>query len=292
MDDGGVDQAALRTSPLPRRRSSRYRRLANALETYRALLESRAPQGDRDGIAREARKECIDLLEKAEEAYRGKNLGGAWSLLLEAQRSEIGVLSESQRRARALALLVEAGEKLSGWRQKAVLRLLADDVGVDQLKEATQLRNEHFHNLYHKLDLGREHLMIVSGILVAALTLLLAVVGVGLQQVGKLRWLDLLALMILGAVGGALSAVRSFSGRPERRIPDQLAGWPVTALRPLIGAAAALGVALMLQAGAVSFGGVTNPEIALFAIAFLAGFSERWFLGMIGTIPGGASERE
>jgi hypothetical protein len=37
---------------------------------------------------------------------------------------------------------------------------------------------------------------------------------------------------------------------------------------------------------------VTNPEIALFAIAFLAGFSERWFLGMIGTIPGGASERE
>ena len=86
--------------------------------------------------------------------------------------------------------------------------------------------------------------------------------------------------------------MRSVTRRPERRIPDQLADWPVTTLRPLLGAAAATGIALMVQAGVVSFGEPEDQEVALLAVAFLAGFSERWFLGIIGVVPGGTSERE
>jgi hypothetical protein len=242
--------------------------------------------------------QCLELLlKKAEDAYRRNDLNSAWSLLLEAQRSEIGALSPEQRKARAVALRAEAEVKLPDWRKRAVLKLLDDkddkaEVTADQLNEATQLRNEHSHNQYHKLDLAREQLVFLMPILVVALVGLLAVVGRGLIQIRDLDWLDLLTLMILGALGGALSAVRSLAGRPDRRIPDQLADRPVTALRPLLGAAAATGVALMVQAGVVSFGSSDNQDLALLAVAFLAGFSERWFLGMIGSLPGGSTERE
>jgi hypothetical protein len=239
--------------------------------------------------------DCLErLLQKAEDAYRREDLGRAWSLLLEAQRSEIEALSDEQRQAKAIALRAEAGDKLRDWRKEAVLKLLDGTPGasVDELKEATQLRNEHFNNQYHKLDLAREQLMFLGPILLVALVSLLAVVGLGLIQIRDLDWLDLLTLMILGALGGALSAVRSLAGRPDRRIPDQLADRPVTALRPLLGAAAATGIALMVQAGVVSFGSSDNQDLALLAVAFLAGFSERWFLGMIGSLPGGSSERE
>jgi hypothetical protein len=248
--------------------------------------------------ARAALAECLELLKRAEDAYRGKDLNGGWSLLLEAQRSEIGALDDEQRHARAIALRAEAGKKLPEWRKAAAAELLQGKEGesVHRIKEATLVRNEHFHNQYHKLDLARQQIIILTTILFAALTSLVAVVGLGLFRIGELRtgdlgWLDLVTVMLLGAVGGALSAVRSLTGRPERRIPEELADWPVTALRPLLGAAAATGVALMAQAGVVRFGPPENQQFALLAVAFLAGFSERWFLGIIGGVPGVTSER-
>jgi hypothetical protein len=236
----------------------------------------------------------LTLLERAKKAYGSNDLHGGWSLLLEAQRNEIGALSDEQRQAKALALRAEAAEKLRGWRKETILKLLSGQAGlsVDQLKEATQLRNEHFHNQYHKLDLAREQLFVLTGILAAALVGLVVILAGGRLRIGELDWLDLVILMVLGAVGGALSAVRSLTGRPERRIPDQLADWPVTALRPLLGAAAATGVALLVQAGVVSFGGSEERELALLAVAFLAGFSERWFLDIIGALPAGSTGRE
>ena len=79
------------------------------------------------------------------------------------------------------------------------MKLLEGEAGerVERMKEATLVRNEHFHNLYHKLDLARQQIVILLIILFAALVGLVAIVRLGLFRLGDLGWLDLVTLMIL-----------------------------------------------------------------------------------------------
>src|SRR6476661_8916719 len=144
-------------------KSARSRRVADALATYRARLNERQTLG-RPSPAIDT---CLLLLKQAEDALGRDDLSGAWSLVLEAERTEIVAMSDEERKARAVALRAEAGDKLRGWRRKAVSELLGDGVhgrapNADELREAMQVRNEHFHNLYHKLDLTREQLIFLG----------------------------------------------------------------------------------------------------------------------------------
>lgn len=67
-----------------------------------------------------------------------------------------------------------------------------------------------------------------------------------------------------------------------------LVGAFVTWMRPVTGAAAALGALLLWQAGALAglltSGVAQAPEAALLVVAFLAGFSERFFISALDTL--------
>lgn len=261
---------------------ARLRRPASAVETRRAALDERRELHGEGAMSAES----IRLLGKASDAARRADLDGGWALLLEVERSELPGYSEGELAARVVSLRNEAGEKLRGWRRAAASELLgAEDghmPGLDEVQEAIRIRNEHFHNQYHKLELLREQLRILAPILVAALVLFAAIVGIRGFVIGQLAGRDVVLVMLLGALGGALSGVRSLAGDKHRKIPERLYDWPVTLMRPVVGAAAALGVALLLQASVVQIG--DGQLLALLAAAFVAGFSERWFLGLIESV--------
>ena len=108
------------------------------------------------------------------------------------------------------------------------------------------------------------------------------------------QWVDLTAgavgLSIAGAVGGAISGM--FRVRDSRA---DLTGYRTSMLklylRPLVGAVAAVTLYLFLSADVVSGVEVTNAGVYVVA-AFMAGFSERYFLrvlreqdGVVGEAP-------
>ena len=86
---------------------------------------------------------------------------------------------------------------------------------------------------------------------------------------------------LLGLTGGVLSLAFTVARTNTRaKIPVMQESIQVAHMRPPIGAAVALPVILILEAEVV-----TMPQISkrwLIPIAcFLAGFSERWFLGLV-----------
>lgn len=272
---------------LPRFAGARLRRLDTNIATLRAQIEERrarlASSATSIGSARR--------LDRAEQSMRRRDLDGGWAFLHVAERAEIPSYSDDEFTALVALLRKETVEKLSAWRHEAASELLGP--GGDGLpsranvQEAMRVLHEHSDNQYHKLQLLRSQLRALALILALTLVTLEFITGVTGLTIGLLGWRDLLIIMNVGAIGGALSGARSLAGRSERRIPEWLFDWPITVLRPLLGAAAATGLALIVQAGVVHFG--DGSRVALLATAFLAGFSERWFLGVIASA--GAEEK-
>jgi hypothetical protein len=267
-------------------RDPRTERLTDAVAAYLARIEPRIQAAT--PAQKAAYQECKSLLETAEQSLKAGGLNLGWGLVHEAERAEIGALDDPQLKARVIALRHEAAAKLREWRQKAALELLGH-VGknpptADEVREALRVRNEHFENQYYKIKVSRLQLLVLGVALLVTLVTLLFVLWRSGSTIGDLGWLEFLRVMLAGALGGALSAVRSLGGGGGRKIPDQLADWPITAMRPLLGAATGTGAALLLAAGILVFGKDEYRDAALLAAAFVAGFSERWFLGLIGGV--------
>jgi hypothetical protein len=97
------------------------------------------------------------------------------------------------------------------------------------------------------------------------------------------HWVDLtagaLGLSIAGAVGGAISGM--FRVRDSRaELSEYRTSMLKLYLRPLVGAVAAVTLYLFLSANVVSGVEVTNAGVYVVA-AFMAGFSERYFLRVL-----------
>ena len=95
---------------------------------------------------------------------------------------------------------------------------------------------------------------------------------------------DAIRLAILfGVFGGALSVAMSFAGRSGGRMPEELRDDAITWIRPVVGGAAAVAVYLFLRAGVLPFVELRD-EWVVAALSFLAGFGERWFLGVVQSV--------
>jgi hypothetical protein len=152
------------------------------------------------------------------------------------------------------------------------------------LYAAMSLRDEEGAEDAARLSRVRRQLLIVGGIVVAAMVALLMVataVPVALTQriteapaVGALWWY----VALFGILGGGISALRAVSSRVTRyRVPRHLIGSVLAAVRPLIGAIPALATFVILQTGVVS--ALVRSTIAgALVVAFLAGFTERWIV--------------
>jgi hypothetical protein len=101
---------------------------------------------------------------------------------------------------------------------------------------------------------------------------------------GDTGWAGTLILVAFaGALGSALSSVLRLRDQIAR-LGDLRAFWPIAFAQPFVGAATGLVVYLILQTGIVHLGDVDTKTIGASAqglVAFLAGFSEPFFLGTV-----------
>ncbi|HEU0079246.1 MAG TPA: hypothetical protein VFQ76_16445, partial [Longimicrobiaceae bacterium] len=103
-----------------------------------------------------------------------------------------------------------------------------------------------------------------------------------------------------GAVGSVLSRAIKLGGQGAPALPGDAqpplgiralySGWKVFLAQPVIGAASAFLVYLVLQSRLLAFGTATADDpAALGLVAFLAGFSEPFFIGTLDRIAGRAA---
>ena len=98
-------------------------------------------------------------------------------------------------------------------------------------------------------------------------------------------WSDLLLAGVAGAVGATMSG--TFKLRDQIVSLNALREFKAIAVvQPLLGAAAALFLLLVLESGLVQIGEGDLDWATLGAVGFVAGFSEPFFLGVVGRVAG------
>jgi len=219
--------------------------------------------------------------------WRGEAVSAAlsptWKRVAEASQLQARInkaVGESQSkddrmtllRQNVLAALGQAGEQNEAL-ETTELRA--------RVKVARAILDDHLDNIYRKLAiLGKNlrragWLLFVVLLLAAGLIVLALELGEGSDAVASIfrNSKSVAVVLVLGALGGATSGLVTLLGHEaQARIPDVLAKRYLIWLRPLTGAAAALGVITILRAG---LGGARIAPEVTFAVAFVAGFSER-----------------
>lgn len=162
------------------------------------------------------------------------------------------------------------------------------------VKEAMRYRHEKAEEAYGQDDLQASRLRrVLAAMFVAWLSLVVAIPMVSTVQLSAdgsevvwpvwqfgAEWVDLAAaavgLSVIGAVGGMMSgmfALRDMKAVPSEFRTSMLRLW----LRPMTGAVAAVTLYLFISANVISGVEVANAGVYV-VVAFLAGFSERYFL--------------
>jgi hypothetical protein len=105
-------------------------------------------------------------------------------------------------------------------------------------------------------------------------------------KVGLIRWNTVTRLLALGIVGGAIGGMVSTAfwlGRVnvKGKIPELQLTRTITSMRPALGAVAAIPVVLLVHQKFLTLKGLDVPA-TVFILSLVAGFSERWFLGLMG----------
>lgn len=115
------------------------------------------------------------------------------------------------------------------------------------------------------------------------IVLLLLLVGFGLSFNVATNWSIWEAVVLTlcaGALGSAVSGI--FKVRDQLVQLDELRSfWPAMRVQPLIGACGGVILLLALQSHAISIGTVSDGQSGWGLLAFIAGFSEPFFLGIV-----------
>jgi hypothetical protein len=138
---------------------------------------------------------------------------------------------------------------------------------------------------WRKVNLLRTRLFWTAAILFVLLGSSISLVPAILSSHGNIQitWKLMVGFVVSGALGGVFSALRStepLKGDEASYYIQRLLLW----LRPIIGACAGVIICLLNLSGIVSLtiiSGTSNQEAAYLVLAFLAGFSERFFVGQL-----------
>ena len=163
----------------------------------------------------------------------------------------------------------------------------SDDAATAALRALLQHLHTQSQNTFRKIDM-------VSAALPWLALLLVAVVGglLWLAAAGALDWLaldpdqpDVAGAVFLGALGGVVGGVISMTlglGRVDlaARVPELRLARTALLIRPLLGAAVAIPVALAANAELVRVNGIATP-LTIFLFGVAAGFSERLFMSLL-----------
>jgi len=258
---------------------------AALLEAEGRLSALKAKRGAGDAVV----KACEIHYENAKQQI---SVFVAWDCLHLFDDAYLEAMDPAERSVHWLSLAAEAGAKLKGWRAQAAGVLIK---GVDAkaapslviLRELEKQVATEAQNMQHKIEIFEKR------------TLPSLIVFLGLVDLGfalfyhrtmndpaaskvLLDWAHILMLgMLAGGLGGILSMTFSL-GQVDlsKKIPDMRLSALVTSIRPLLGATVGIPVAVLVSQGYFQIKGL-DPQDAVLAFCFVAGFSERWFLGQM-----------
>lgn len=248
-------------------------------------------------------------LANAESALGRCDLDGGWGGVHDAQRYLVFGMNDGELLAQAASLREETQSKLQGWRARATEGLLADPASLavasgglvperrerlqHSVVEALAVLHGHSDNVYHQLRLvGRQ----LNYLVVICVLVLWVVFVASLQYAAPDSALAITALLpvaLAGALGGIISAMYQLSRVGQSRIPEAWLQGLVTSGRPLVGAASALFIYVVLQSDLIQLVDSTKVGFpAALVLAFVAGFSEQFVLGTVAKVAGGGSRTE
>jgi hypothetical protein len=297
-------------------------RITSSIGAFRIQLEDRIAQcrarGEGDpSWAVHARQ----LLQRSEETRDQKDVDGASRYLRAAQRMELYGLTPEELRVRAavLAIEVKKKEELSDWRRESVLMIVsqvspaagtlaegttahpnsppqgaggldstagATKLAADHIAYAFQLKDEYHDNQDYRLTMLREKLTVLLIALLLAVLAVLVLTPPTLSEDQRVeRASDLAAVALFGCLGASLSAITSITQLSIGHIPHPRFLSSVTMMRPVVGAAAALGLYVFLASGLLNLGGRLTVGPVL-AASFAAGFSERLIIRTVESVAG------
>ncbi len=229
------------------------------------------------------------VLDHAERCLQDAQVDSAWAALKTAERMLLHTFDAEQLGAEADAARVEGEAKLTGWRRDAVTQLLGqrdDDgvitpVAVADVVKARETIDEHADNVFRKLRFLRRAVLRTSILLALVLGLLGVVMALGWIPDGALpdnsplsSWRLLLVVMVLGALGALLSSAIELRDADRKiSVPDLRINDTLMWMRPVVGAAGAVIVIVVLQSGLD--GAVTVTDVGILPVAVAAGFTER-----------------
>jgi 8-oxo-dGTP diphosphatase len=158
--------------------------------------------------------------------------------------------------------------------------------------EAQRTTNGEHNNNYHRIALAKSQM--------SYLTCALGVVLLALYFFGNEVPLNkkiptkavLIGVMLFGALGGIMSAVFQISRAGQRKIPESVLTGVVTLARPLVGAASALFLYMVLISGTLKiFDESAMIASTAYVLAFAAGLSEQFVIQTASKV-GGRSTKE
>jgi hypothetical protein len=276
--------------------SSDRDRLTTTVQQTRIDFNKRSGRTETESPLQAWESAVLAHLAHAEACVRNCALEDGWASVQAAQRE----LTMSQKDDQAalhrlgLILLREADtDKIGGWRARTMHDLLCGedwelkgDLGVEDVVAAMALRDDKYNTTFRRIDLRRRHLTDLLLILLVAMAALVALSFSG-EVADYLPPPYVLLLAGLCGVLGACASVaqRMMTSRIDARIPEQVLGSFVIWMRPAVGAAAAIATVILLSGKLVTFAG-SDSVLAPFALAFVAGYSERFILGAVNKASG------
>jgi len=276
-------------------KSNQYIRLHGSLLSYKSELESRI-FSSMDRIKNDTGwiNAIRILIKEAETQLNLGNYDEGWKCFHAAQRMEIFGLVPTELLSKASTIINEA-EKLSEWRKKTIYQLLGTPDNslkmpdAEQVYQAALLRDEHFNNQAYKARLVKSHIGLLGTIILITGILFLILYCfnvISFDSSDKNFDYDsnlIPGIILFGLLGGAFSAALKLpSSIQSTRIPELTQSFQLTTLRVFIGAVSAFIIFLFLKSDFIgsifNLSGVVSNIFTLYAIAFAAGFSERFVL--------------
>jgi hypothetical protein len=249
----------------------------------------------REEAEREAANSTVnELIDKADEAGRSRDVDSAWQHLYRARQELVMNYDLGRLRIVARTLNAEICDRgrLPAWRVEAIRKLLTDSGLIVKNKEtsaphcdlescrltiasALSLRNEGVANDYWRLAIIRHYQRILIVIGLPVLTTVVLLLARHASDMRRPEWatggVPCLLAALLGILGATTSAAQRSTQIHRQRVNIQLASNVATLSRIPIGAVG--GLTVWLFSIATADGSINAANLLL--AAFGAGFAER-----------------
>jgi hypothetical protein len=246
------------------------------------------------------------LRHDVEEFKKKQDMDAAWRCLDAAKQLMIFGYDQDELDYEAIVLRREA-QKYKAPVKEAIFELIGKPdpqkgkepqptINVHRLDQALRLKNGCNADHYEAISQRRKNLKIMTRILAAAIVII-PVLAILFDLPEPLdNWKNIIAVELFGILGASFTTAKTLTKSSLRvKIPDQVITNYVTSLRSLIGAAAGLAAYAFLQANVfenVISTTVTGSTAGMLAVAFIAGFSERFVIKAVTDLPAPEKKKE